>query len=109
MSLSKTLTTTLSIACLAIGMTAVQAKAEEREFALVFKVLNNAFSPPIQAGCEAAAKKLGDVKCTYIGPTEYDEAKEVQLAQDMHSAMNAPPNSSISSRRCGTAGRTRPC
>ena len=64
-------------------MTAVQANAEEREFALVFKVLNNAFSPPIQAGCEAAAKKLGDVKCTYIGPTEYDEAKEVQLAQDM--------------------------
>ena len=83
MSLSKTLRTTLSIACLAIGMTAVQANAEEREFALVFKVLNNAFSPPIQAGCEAAAKKLGDVKCTYIGPTEYDEAKEVQLAQDM--------------------------
>ncbi|MBA1139850.1 sugar-binding protein [Mesorhizobium neociceri] len=83
MSLSKTLKTTLSLACLAIGMTAVQANAEEREFALVFKVLNNAFSPPIQAGCEAAAKKLGDVKCTYIGPTEYDEAKEVQLAQDM--------------------------
>ena len=29
------------------------------------------------------AKELGDVKCTYIGPTEYDEAKQVQLAQDM--------------------------
>ena len=83
MSLSKTLRTTLSLACLAIGMTAAQANAEEREFALVFKVLNNAFSPPIQAGCEAAAKKLGDVKCTYLGPTEYDEAKQVQLAQDM--------------------------
>ena len=59
------------------------ARAAEREFALVFKVLNNAFSPPIDAGCKAAAKKLGDVTCTYIGPTEYDEAKQVQLAQDM--------------------------
>ena len=64
-------------------MTATQANAAEREFALVFKVLNNAFSPPIEQGCQAAAKKLGDVTCTYIGPTEYDEAKQVQLAQDM--------------------------
>ena len=62
---------------------AAAARAAEREFALVFKVLNNAFSPPIDAGCQAAAAKLGDVTCTYIGPTEYDEAKQVQLAQDM--------------------------
>ena len=82
MSLSK-LKLTLSMACLAVGMTATQANAAEREFALVFKVLNNAFSPPIEEGCQAAAKKLGDVTCTYIGPTEYDEAKQVQLAQDM--------------------------
>ena len=82
MSLLK-ISTALSLACLAIGMTAAQAGAAEREFALVFKVLNNAFSPPIEEGCQAAAKELGDVTCTYIGPTEYDEAKQVQLAQDM--------------------------
>jgi ribose transport system substrate-binding protein len=83
MSLSKTLKLTASLACVAMCLGATGANAAEREFALVFKVLNNAFSPPIDAGCQAAAKKLGDVKCTYIGPTEYDEAKEVQLAQDM--------------------------
>jgi ribose transport system substrate-binding protein len=83
MSLSTGLKTTLSLACLALGMTVLQANAQEREFALVFKVLNNAFSPPIEQGCQAAAKELGDVKCTYLGPTEYDEAKQVQLAQDM--------------------------
>ncbi len=59
------------------------ASAAQREFALVFKVLNNAFSPPIDKGCKAAAKEIGDVTCTYIGPTEYDEAKQVQLAQDV--------------------------
>ena len=64
--------TTLSLTCLAIGMTVAQAGAAEREFALVFKVLNNAFSPPIEQGCQAAAKELGDVVCTYVGPTEYD-------------------------------------
>ncbi|MDQ0474762.1 sugar-binding protein [Labrys wisconsinensis] len=73
----------LSLACLALGLAAQPAAAAQREFALVFKVLNNAFSPPIDQGCKAAAKELGDVTCTYIGPTEYDEAKQVQLAQDM--------------------------
>jgi ribose transport system substrate-binding protein len=80
-------TTRLSAAaallCVAAGLPGAPASAAEREFALVFKVLNNAFSPPIDEGCQAAAAKLGDVKCTYIGPTEYDEAKQVQLAQDM--------------------------
>lgn len=74
---------TAASACLAGGLLAAPAQAADREFALVFKVLNNAFSPPIDAGCKAAAAKLGDVTCTYIGPTEYDEAKQVQLAQDV--------------------------
>ncbi|GGE11499.1 ABC transporter substrate-binding protein [Aureimonas endophytica] len=77
------LATMVAAGCLAAGALAAPASAAEREFALVFKVLNNAFSPPIDAGCQAAAKKLGDVKCTYIGPTEYDEARQVQLAQDV--------------------------
>lgn len=82
MSLKTLLKTAVGAAAVAAVM-ASPAMAQEKEFALVFKVLNNAFSPPIKAGCEAAAAKLGDVKCTYIGPTEYDEAKQVQLAQDM--------------------------
>lgn len=56
--------------------------AQAKTFAMVFKVLNNAFTPPLQAGCKAAAKKL-DVTCTFMGPQEYDEAAEVQMAQDM--------------------------
>jgi ribose transport system substrate-binding protein len=83
MSLIAKLCAGLSLACIATGLAASPASAAQREFALVFKVLNNAFSPPIDQGCKAAAKELGDVTCTYIGPTEYDEAKQVQLAQDM--------------------------
>lgn len=56
--------------------------AQAKTFAMVFKVLNNAFTPPLQAGCKAAGEKLG-VTCTFIGPQEYDEAAEVQMAQDM--------------------------
>ena len=69
--------------CLA-GAVAVgtAAPAQAKTFAMVFKVLNNAFTPPLQAGCKAAAEKL-HVTCTFIGPQEYDEASEVQMAQDM--------------------------
>jgi ribose transport system substrate-binding protein len=56
--------------------------AQAKTFAMVFKVLNNAFTPPLQAGCKAAAEKL-HVTCTFMGPQEYDEAAEVQMAQDM--------------------------
>lgn len=82
MSMIKSLATALSVACVTASL-GMPAQAADREFALVFKVLNNAFSPPIDAGCKAAAKELGDVTCTYVGPTEYDEAKQVQLAQDI--------------------------
>ncbi len=56
--------------------------AQAKTFAMVFKVLNNAFTPPLQAGCKAAAEKL-HLTCTFMGPQEYDEAAEVQMAQDM--------------------------
>ena len=82
MSMTKSLSAALSVAAITASL-AMPADAADREFALVFKVLNNAFSPPIDAGCKAAAKELGDVTCTYVGPTEYDEAKQVQLAQDI--------------------------
>ena len=57
MSLSNTLKYATSVACLATCLGATGASAAEREFALVFKVLNNAFSPPIDAGCQAAARR----------------------------------------------------
>ncbi len=56
--------------------------ARAKTFAMVFKVLNNAFTPPLQAGCKAAQAAL-HVTCTFMGPQEYDEAAEVQMAQDM--------------------------
>jgi len=83
MALTTKFAMTAAMVCFATGLAGTPARAAEREFALVFKVLNNAFSPPIDEGCKAAATKLGDVTCTYIGPTEYDEAKQVQLAQDI--------------------------
>lgn len=66
-------------ALLAMG---TAAPAEAKTFAMVFKVLNNAFTPPLQDGCAAAAKDL-NVTCTFMGPQEYNEAAEVQMAQDM--------------------------
>ena len=56
---------------------------QEREFALVFKVLNNAFSPPLQAGLRSGRQGARRRQMHLLGPTEYDEAKQVQLAQDM--------------------------
>ena len=82
MSISAKLGTGLAVSCLLAGVAVQPAHAEGKEFALIFKVLNNAFSPPIDKGCQAAAKELGDT-CTYLGPNEYDEAKQVQLAQDV--------------------------
>ena len=49
---------------------------------MVFKVLNNAFTPPLQEGCAEAAKDF-DVDCVFVGPPEYNEAQEIQMLQDM--------------------------
>ena len=49
---------------------------------MVFKVLNNAFTPPLQEGCAQAAKDF-NVDCVFVGPPEYNEAQEVQMLQDM--------------------------
>src|SRR3954463_10047665 len=56
--------------------------ADKKTIGMVFKVLNNAFTPPLQAGCAQAAKDL-NVKCEFVGPAEYNEAQEVQMLQDM--------------------------
>jgi ribose transport system substrate-binding protein len=70
----------VAVAALALG--ALSASAEARTIAMVFKVLNNAFTPPLQQGCAQAAKDL-KVECKFMGPQEYNEAQEVQMAQDM--------------------------
>jgi ribose transport system substrate-binding protein len=56
--------------------------AEMKKIGMVFKVLNNAFTPPLQAGCAQAAKDF-NVTCEFVGPPEYNEAQEVQMLQDM--------------------------
>jgi len=70
------------IAAAAFAFCAISASAEARTIAMVFKVLNNAFTPPLQQGCAQAAKDL-KVECKFMGPQEYNEAQEVQMAQDM--------------------------
>src|SRR3954470_16740797 len=56
--------------------------ADKRTIGMVFKVLNNAFTPPLQEGCAQAAKDF-NVDCIFVGPPEYNEAQEVQMLQDM--------------------------
>src|ERR1700758_1813524 len=56
--------------------------ANQKTIGMVFKVLNNAFTPPLQDGCAQAAKDF-KVDCSFVGPTEYNEAQEVQMLQDM--------------------------
>jgi ribose transport system substrate-binding protein len=66
----------------ALGCVSAASAAETKTIAMVFKVLNNAFTPPLQKGCAAAAKDF-KVECTFMGPTEYNEAEEIQMVQDM--------------------------
>jgi ribose transport system substrate-binding protein len=53
------------------------------DFAIVPKSLNNPYFDLSRDGCMAEAKKLGNVKCTYIGPVNQDAAAEVQTIQDL--------------------------
>jgi ribose transport system substrate-binding protein len=68
----------VALAAIVAASSAVEAKT----IGMVFKVLNNAFTPPLQKGCADAGKALG-IECIFIGPTEFDEAQEVQMVQDM--------------------------
>ncbi len=78
--LSNSVLTLATACCLTYGAPA--GAAEMKTIGMVFKVLNNAFTPPLQAGCAQAAKDL-NVKCEFVGPAEYNEAQEVQMLQDM--------------------------
>jgi ribose transport system substrate-binding protein len=72
----------IMIAAAALALASSADAAEKKTIGMVFKVLNNAFTPPLQQGCAQAAKDL-NVDCIFVGPTEYNEAQEVQMLQDM--------------------------
>ena len=72
----------IMIAAAALALASSADAAEKKTIGMVFKVLNNAFTPPLQQGCAQAAKDL-NVDCIFVGPTEYNEAQEVQMVQDM--------------------------
>lgn len=65
----------------ALGL-APPALADGETYAIVTKVLNNAFTPPIKDGCEAAAKEIG-ATCVFVGPTEYNEPEQIRMLQDI--------------------------
>ena len=60
----------------------MSAPASAKTFAVIVKTVNDVFSAPIKEGCEKAAKDLG-VECYYIGPSEVDEAKQIQIINDV--------------------------
>ena len=70
------------IGAVALALASSAGAAEKKTIGMVFKVLNNAFTPPLQQGCAQAAKDF-NVDCVFVGPTEYNEAQEVQMLQDM--------------------------
>ena len=72
----------IMMAAAALALASSADAAEKKTIGMVFKVLNNAFTPPLQQGCAQAAKDL-NVDCIFVGPTEYNEAQEVQMLQDM--------------------------
>jgi hypothetical protein len=74
---AKMVTGAAACSVLALGLATAgaggAAAQEKKTYAMVFQVLNNAFTPPLKQGCEDAARELG-VECIFMGPPEYDEA-----------------------------------
>lgn len=77
-------TTKLALAGLlaVAGLGATVAPSSAQTFAVIVKTVNDVFSAPIKDGCEAAAKDLG-VECYYIGPSEVNEAAQIQVINDV--------------------------
>lgn len=59
---------------------ALPASAET--YAVIVKTVNDVFSAPVKEGCEKAAQDLG-VECYYIGPSEVNEANQLQVINDV--------------------------
>ncbi|TIV63945.1 MAG: sugar ABC transporter substrate-binding protein, partial [Mesorhizobium sp.] len=76
--------TTLRLAATAIAATlaAGTTAASAETYAVIVKTVNDVFSAPVKEGCEKAAKDLG-VECYYIGPSEVNEAQQLQVINDV--------------------------
>lgn len=68
-------------------MTAValpgMATAQEYDFALVPKAMNNPFFDLARDGCKQAEADIEGLTCEYIGPGEHTEMEQIQIVQDL--------------------------
>ena len=69
------------VTLLAIGG-ASHAADREKVFALVPKLVGVPFYSDVESGCKAEAAKL-HVQCLFTGPTQVDEAAQVQIMRDL--------------------------
>ena len=58
------------------------AAGQEKVFALVPKLVGVPFYSDVETGCKAEAAKL-HVQCLFTGPTQVDEAAQVQVLRDL--------------------------
>ncbi len=70
--------------CALIGALGAGPSAAEKTkvFAMVPKLVGVPFYADVEAGCKDEAKKLG-VECLFTGPTQVDEAQQVQVMRDL--------------------------
>ena len=61
---------------------AAHAADKPRVFALVPKLVGVPFYADVETGCKDEAKKIG-VECLFTGPTQVDEAQQVQVMRDL--------------------------
>lgn len=83
MTFNKTLGRALAGGLVAIaGLASTTLATHAETYAVIVKTVNDVFSAPIKDGCEAAATELG-VECYYIGPSEVNEAAQIQVINDV--------------------------
>lgn len=59
------------------------AMAQDYQFALVPKAMNNPFFDLARDGCQKADKEMENAECIYIGPSEHTELEQIQIVQDL--------------------------
>ncbi len=64
------------------SLMSVAHAADTYKFALIPKGMDNPYFDLSRDGCQAEAKKLGNVTCIYKGPATHEPATEVQIMQD---------------------------
>lgn len=99
--------TLVAVAALLGACPPMAAQAKDKVFALVPKAMNNPFFDQARDGCMKAAKEIGGVQCTFVGPADATEQEQVQVVQDLitkHvdgigvSAANAPAIAKVLAR-----------